>query len=59
MKRTILKAVLIAVAIAFSFLLAGAGYRIFFDKLGIGTPGTIASDAFVPPRTLLMCSGSR
>jgi hypothetical protein len=49
MKKTVFKAVLVAGAIAGSFVLAGAGFGIFHDKLGITTPGILVSDALFPP----------
>jgi hypothetical protein len=47
-KRTILKLVLVGVAIPASFVMAFVG-SLPFEKLGIRTPGMIASDAFVRP----------
>jgi hypothetical protein len=56
-KRIIVKIVLASAAMAASFILAGAGYGIFYEKLGIRTPGIIASRTFVPPKPNLASLG--
>lgn len=47
-KRTILKMLLMIVAIPVSFAMAFIG-ALPFEKLGLRTPGMLASNVFVPP----------
>jgi hypothetical protein len=48
-EKIVFKVGLGAVATAISFVLAGAGFGIFKDRLGVTTPGILVSHALFPP----------